>query len=123
MAILIADFLGPKLRMRLIPSQHMYFIENLKMKRNPTMITSMLDMSERHPTTCANQPSERKLSLDKPSATLFVSTDSLKASNTILIFEKIFNVNSFISDSCNVQNISQTFYKYFPYIISKKLEL
>ena len=79
MAIVIADLLESKLRMRLIPSQHMHFIENLKKKRNPTTITSMLDMSERHPTTCATQPSERKLSLDRPSATLFVSTDSWKA--------------------------------------------
>ena len=120
MAIIIADLLRPKVRMRLIPSQHMYFIVNLKKKRNPSMITSMLDMRERHPTTCANQPSERKLSLDRPSATLFVSTDSWKASNTILIFKKVFTVNSFVSDSGNVQNINQTFYKYFSCIISKK---
>ena len=48
----------------------------------------MLDMSERHPTTRADQPSERKLSLDRPSVTLIVRTDSLEASNTMIICEK-----------------------------------
>ena len=91
-----------------------------KLENEEKSYNDNLDMRERHPTTCANQPSLRKLSLDRPSATLFASTDSLEASNTISICEKIFTVNSFISDSGNVYNINQMFHKYFRYRISKK---